>query len=147
MTGNRDLGRAVFKELNSLGKPSSRQDAILLAEWFQNVTQKIAEEHKRHKQVANFLHSKTFQNTIDQSLKLASQRTDTFILTQIIHNLAIKEISRQVSVQCVERGLLLKTIFDSYVKLIDLVFLDGFDQRAQLAKQFALAMEDQIEIH
>ena len=42
-------------------------------------------------------------------------------------------MTRQVSVQCIERGILLKTIFDSYVRMIDLVFEDSVFQRKVLA--------------
>ena len=73
-------------------------------------------------------------------------QTDSFLLTQVAHNIAIKEITRQVSVQCVERGILLKTVFDSYVKLIDMIFADGFHQRRRLAKRFALVTERQIDL-
>ena len=41
--------------------------------------------------------------------------------------------------QCVERGILLKSIFDSYVRLIDFIFLDSFSQRRLMAKAFAKA--------
>ena len=46
------------------------------------------------------------------------------IQCQLAFNVAMKEIVRQVSVHCLERGVLLKTIFDNYVRLIDHVFKD-----------------------
>ena len=52
-------------------------------------------------------------------------QTDSYLLIQIAHNIAIKEITRQVSVQCIERGILLKTVFDSYVRMVDLIFADS----------------------
>ena len=52
-------------------------------------------------------------------------QTESYLLIQIAHNIAIKEMTRQVSVQCIERGMLLKTIFDSYVRMVDLVFVDS----------------------
>ena len=55
--------------------------------------------------------------------------------------MAVKEVTRQVSVQCVERGIILKAIFDSYLRMIDLIFQDGFVQRRQLAMKFAKATE------
>ena len=66
------------------------------------------------------------------------------MLVQIAHNIAVKEITRQVSVQCVERGILLKTIFDSYVSMVDLIFEDSLAQRKQLASNFAVVCERQV---
>jgi hypothetical protein len=60
--------------------------------------------------------------------------------------MAVKEVTRQVSVQCVERGIILKAIFDSYLRMIDLIFQDGFVQRRQLAMKFAKATEKQINM-
>ena len=71
-------------------------------------------------------------------------QTDSYLLIQIAHNIAIKEITRQVSVQCIERGILLKTIFDSYVRMVDLVFEDSMQQRKMLAQKFAHVCERQV---
>ena len=46
--------------------------------------------------------------------------------------------------QCIERGILLKTIFDSYVRMIDLVFEDSVFQRKVLAQKFADVCERQV---
>ena len=69
---------------------------------------------------------------------------DQYLLIQIAHNIAIKEITRQVSVQCIERGILLKTIFDSYVRMVDLIFVDSVAQRKMLAQRFASVCEKQV---
>ena len=71
-------------------------------------------------------------------------QSDSYLLIQIAHNIAIKEITRQVSVQCIERGILLKTIFDSYVRMVDLVFEDSMQQRKMLAQKFAHVCERQV---
>jgi len=78
-----------------------------------------------------FPNQKSSENELIQS--------DIYLLTQVAHNICIKEVTRQVSVQCVERGILLKSIFDSYVRLIDFIFLDSFSQRRLMAKAFAKA--------
>ena len=52
-----------------------------------------------------------------------------------------------MSVQCVERGVLLKSIFDSYVRLIDFTFQDSFHQRRMMAKAFAKATQKQVELN
>ena len=67
-----------------------------------------------------------------QNEKEASQ-SEIYLLTQVAHNIAIKEVTRQVSVHCIERGILLKSIFDSYVRLIDFIFQDSFNQRRIMA--------------
>ena len=46
--------------------------------------------------------------------------------------------------QCIERGILLKTIFDSYVRMVDLIFVDSFSQRKILAQKFAAVFERQV---
>jgi hypothetical protein len=65
---------------------------------------------------------------------------------QLIHNIAIKEVTRQISVQCIERGILLKTIFDSYVRLADLIYSESLNLRRSLAKKFALIFEKQLKM-
>ena len=71
-------------------------------------------------------------------------QTDQYLLIQIAHNIAIKEITRQVSVQCIERGILLKTVFDSYVRMVDLIFVDSVAQRKVLTQRFASVCEKQV---
>ena len=65
----------------------------------------------------------------------------------MVHNIAIKEITRQVSVQCVERGILLKTIFDSYVRLVDLIYSESLNMRRVLAHKFAAIFEKSLQMH
>jgi len=51
-----------------------------------------------------------------------------------------------VSVQCIERGILLKTVFDSYVRLADLIYSESLNLRRALANKFALIFERQIKM-
>ena len=123
---------------SNLGKPSSRQDAVLLAKWFKDIMEMIELDSQVQRANSNqqgklFPNQKTSETDYIQS--------DIYLLTQVAHNIAIKEISRQVSVQCVERGVLLKSIFDSYVRLIDFTFQDSFHQRRMMAKAFAKATQ------
>lgn len=46
--------------------------------------------------------------------------------------------------QCIERGILLKTVFDSYVRMVDLIFQDSTAQRKLLAQKFATVCEKQV---
>lgn len=123
---------------SNLGKPSSRQDAVLLAKWFKDIMEMIeAESQSTKNQAAS--QQKLFPNQKQHEGEMI--QSDIYLLTQVAHNIAIKEVTRQVSVQCVERGVLLKSIFDSYVRLIDFIFQDSFHQRRMMAKAFAKATQ------
>lgn len=97
---------------------------MLLAKWFKGTIDMIEDEYTtsmtyqaKQGMKRTFPTQKTHDNEISQ--------TDQYLLIQIAHNIAIKEMTRQVSVQCIERGILLKTIFDSYVRMVDLIFVDS----------------------
>lgn len=49
--------------------------------------------------------------------------------------------------QCIERGMLLKSIFDSYVRMVDLIFADSLAQRKLLSHKFAQVYERQVFLH
>ena len=121
---------------SNLGKPSSRQDAVLLAKWFKDIMEMVELESQSTKREAH-AQQKLFPNQKQSENELI--QSEVYLLTQVAHNIAIKEVTRQVSVQCVERGVLLKSIFDSYVRLIDFIFQDSFHQRRMMAKAFAKA--------
>jgi hypothetical protein len=42
---------------------------------------------------------------------------------------------------------LLKTIFDSYVRLVDLIYSESLNLRRSLANKFALIFEKQLKMH
>ena len=95
----------------------------MLGQWFKNILEVIEGEYQASRQFSGE-RSRVFptQKQYEQEIL----QTDSFLLIQVVHNMAVKEMQRQVSVQCVERGILLKAIFDSYVRLVDLIFQDGF---------------------
>ena len=127
----------------NLGKPSSRQDAILLAKWFKCIIDMIENEYQTSKNYyARQGSNRTFPTQKANDSEIS--QTDQYLLIQIAHNIAIKEITRQVSVQCIERGILLKTVFDSYVRMVDLIFVDSVAQRKLLAQRFAVVCEKQV---
>ena len=99
----------------ALGKPSSRHDAIVLTQWYSDIM--------------TLVHNENHSN--------ASKHCQPLLHTQLVHNIVMKELTRQVSVYCIERGILLKTIFDSYIRLIDLVFGDQFEHDYKNAKKTA----------
>ena len=127
----------------NLGKPSSRQDAVLLAKWFKSIIDMVEKEYEKNSNFyLNHHLKKTFPSQKINENELT--QTESYLLIQIAHNIAIKEMTRQVSVQCIERGMLLKTIFDSYVRMVDLVFVDSVAQRKLLASKFATVFEKQV---
>lgn len=87
-TGGSDL-----TEIKSLGLPSSRQDAKNLMKWVENMLEEIC------------------------NIK-GSTNTEMIAQVQFIYNLAWRELTRQVSVTCVERGYIMHRIFKAYVTLI-----------------------------
>ena len=127
----------------NLGKPSSRQDAVLLAKWFKSIIDMVEKEYEKN---SHFYQNHTIKKTFPSQKINENQltQTESYLLIQIAHNIAIKEMTRQVSVQCIERGMLLKTIFDSYVRMVDLVFVDSVAQRKLLASKFATVFEKQV---
>jgi hypothetical protein len=50
-------------------------------------------------------------------------------------------------VYCIERGILLKTVFDSYIRLIDLVFGDQFEHDYKNAKNTANQVKQILSGH
>ena len=119
---------------------------MLLAKWFKGIIDLIEAEFQKsalqREQVSKHGTKKVFSTQRVHENEIS--KTDSYLLIQIAHNIAIKEITRQVSVQCIERGILLKTIFDSYVRMIDLVFIDSIIQRRSLTKTFATVCERQV---
>eukprot|EP01022_Parablepharisma_sp_SALTPOND_P028339 TRINITY_DN70820_c1_g1_i1.p1 TRINITY_DN70820_c1_g1~~TRINITY_DN70820_c1_g1_i1.p1 ORF type:complete len:639 (+),score=76.76 TRINITY_DN70820_c1_g1_i1:4719-6635(+) len=114
----------------ALGVPSSRRQVELLAQWIKAMT-----EH-------------TF---IDKNIT-ESERTERLI---IAYKFALLEINRQVSVQCLERGELLKDIIDNYISLISRQLLtknslQQIRKTCELSNTITLMkkeMKDQNELH
>ena len=74
-------------------KPSSRQDAILLAKWFKGIIDMIEAEFSRSKSHAARHGAKRAFPT-QKSHRGEMQQPDSYLLIQIAHNIAIKEITR-----------------------------------------------------
>ncbi|CAG9318176.1 unnamed protein product [Blepharisma stoltei] len=81
-------------EYFELGQPTSRRDAENIGEWLDLMLTKALEEIKDDPE-------KLFENTNE------------------IYTIGLNEIIRQVSVQCKERGILLRKIWDAYQKLFE----------------------------
>ncbi|TNV87114.1 hypothetical protein FGO68_gene8085 [Halteria grandinella] len=107
-----------------LGNPSSRQDAVILLIWFEKI----------------------FKSLVQKRLSGTIAESQVYPLIQLVMNIAMQEITRQVSVHCVERGLLLKRIFNSYIGFLDLVNMDHNLKRKTLKNDFALKLDRYITI-
>ena len=96
----------------NLGLPSSRQDAVLLRDWYENIMVKLDEEG-----AGEMLSGKDEQVPKIQDAIVDSSREERQKLKELTLNIAIKEICRQVSVHCLERGGLLVKLFDQFFEL------------------------------
>lgn len=78
---------------STLGIPSSRRQVELLSQWLKKIT-----------------------GIAESDTKISESEKTNRIMTA--HKFALLEINRQVSVQCLERGNLLKEITDTYFSLV-----------------------------
>ena len=78
---------------SDFGIPSSRSDAIALRKWFKLIITKITDAKS---------------NLFEERCQLA----------EAVYYICFKEIIRQVSVQCIERGDILATVWMAYITLI-----------------------------
>ena len=67
-------------------------------------------------------------------------------MLQLTMNICVKELSRQVSVQCQERGIIITKVFKSYAKLIDLIHRDNREKRWKLKRNTADKLDKYIQI-
>jgi len=81
-----------------LGIPSSRYDAIVLHKWFDSMRYKISKD-----------------SSLSNEIKVELLQTANYI--------CIKEIVRQISVHCVERGNLLWQLWKSYLNIIEDIYI------------------------
>ena len=124
VTHNQLITQIIQSNNNTnLGNPSSRQDAILLILWFEKTLQSIQNELPNEQR--------------DEKL---------FPMLQLTMNICVKELSRQVSVQCQERGIIITKVFKSYAKLIDLIHRDNREKRWKLKRNTADKLDKYIQI-
>ncbi len=83
------------KMKTDLGAPASRNDAIALLRWLNSILEKLS------------------------SAEGNMGEDDKFELAQTVYYISFTEIIRQVSVQCVERGLLIWKIWQAYLSLVE----------------------------
>lgn len=59
-------------------------------------------------------------------------------------NICIKELVRQVSVQCVERGRVLKKVFSAYLGLVEILNVDYREKRKRIKKDYAEKLDKYV---
>lgn len=97
-TDSNKTPESARKRVIFLGNPTGRQEVENLRKWLT---------------VMKEVHLKDADITLDSEEEM---KTDTIEAGYIIYNVIIKELIRQVSVQCIERGELLKESIDSLSK-------------------------------
>jgi len=91
-----------------LGLPASRQDAILLEEWYSTINLKLKQLPSEPN--ISIRDQDSASNTAPASKSLADN--ETLELYELTLKITIKELCRQVAVQCTERGALLHLLFE-----------------------------------
>lgn len=95
-----------------LGQPSSRQDAIILNQWFEKMIHS-AQLMDPNVRIGDAILSDMFPE------KMSSPSQDlAHSIHRVILNLTIKEACRQVTVHCQERGTLIRQLFEMMFSLI-----------------------------
>jgi hypothetical protein len=61
-------------------------------------------------------------------------------------NISIKELTRQISVHCHERGILLTRIFSSYIRLLDLINHSHSNKRKSLRHEYATKLDRYVTL-
>jgi len=79
----------------NLGGPASRYEALALLKWMDNIIENIEKTYGKNE-----------------------TENEKFDLTQIVYYICFREVIRQVSVQCVERGVLIWKLWKSYLSLV-----------------------------
>lgn len=87
-------GEVLPPNRNCLGPPSSRYDAVALLNWLDSMLFQLSSKH-------------------------GIRNDDKFELAQILYYFCYKELIRQVSVQCLERGILIWKLWRAYFVLIE----------------------------
>lgn len=84
---------------------------------------------------------------VNQLATTPPQGEDTVLpLLQLMMNICMQELTRQVSVHCLERGHLLKRVFQAYIRLIDLLSLDHAAKRKAVKHDYALKLDRYVTI-
>ena len=61
-------------------------------------------------------------------------------------NISIKELTRQISVHCHERGILLTRIFSNYIRLLDLINQAHSKKRKSLRHEYANKLDRYVTL-
>ena len=91
--------------------PSGRKDVLNLSEWLNKMLENIYEQKTLH---------------INQ----------IFEHVQMIYTACLKELIRQVAVQCTERGQLLEKIWEAYIDLLDRAIKENSSEKSQMENEY-----------
>jgi hypothetical protein len=93
--------KEIEEDFVFLGAPTGRQEVENLRQWFELMKSKYLE--KSEEEIRNLLNPDTLQNKME--------------LCSVIYQAGLKDLVRQVSVHCLDRGELLREILDRYYEL------------------------------
>jgi len=101
----------------NLGVPSSRNDAITLLNWFEKMYDLLTSSSENMKEI------------------------EKFELTQTLYTIAFSETVRQITVQCLERGIVMQKIWQAYMQFIEQIAQQFRDKTQKNKKK----IDDKIE--
>jgi hypothetical protein len=104
-------------EKSAYGLPAGRKDVILLEEWLDNMEQQLS----------------SFQE---------NESEKDFSAKKLVYNTCFQEIVRQVGVHCVERGLFMQRVWNSYIGFMENNIEKGSKERNSLIGDFSREMQD-----
>jgi len=84
----------------SLGRPSGRREVELLSEWFDGMMEEQVYKYK-------------------DLLNNQEQRQKAFYQSKVLLTICIRDLVRQVSVHCVERGAFMEKILNFYLGIYE----------------------------
>ncbi|CAG9318276.1 unnamed protein product [Blepharisma stoltei] len=102
-----------------LGAPSGRREAELLSEWLDYMIEK------------NVINT---EKCFDEKIRAA----------QLIYTLCFKEVVRQISVHCIERGILMEKIWNAQVDLYSQHESTTIESLNKIERKFADLIKDQL---
>eukprot|EP00347_Sterkiella_histriomuscorum_P020622 403337105 len=144
-------------QVSTLGQPVNRKDAIILLRWLDTMMGKLQDLKNTNDMNQDFTaifedqrngptlqsEQKLSENDQEEMKFIQAQQLDQerLEMIQILLNSALKELIRQVSVSCIERGYALLKIFNAY-----LIIIQGMQLKyEQMKKNFKLKYRQKIQ--
>lgn len=83
---------------------------------------------------------------VDQRVKGKLKEDKLFSYLQLLMNICMKELTRQISVHCHERGQLLTRVFGCYIRFVELLNSDHLQKRKKLKLDYAVKLDRYVTI-